>query len=162
MGTKVCPRCGESKSLAEFGFKNRARGWLQSWCRPCERIYKAAWYLQRREQHIARVRLERARTKQANRVQLLAYLMEHPCVDCGEANLVVLDLDHVRDKRKNVSSMVAAGFCWATIESEIAKCEVRCANCHRIKTAKERGYYDGKANGRLFESPGAYMAVADN
>lgn len=37
--------------------------------------------------------------------------------------------------------MVGAGYCIETIEKEIEKCEVRCANCHNIKTAVERSYY---------------------
>ena len=156
METKRCPNCGETKSVDEFGFKNRERGLRQSWCRACERVYKTAWYVRHRQKHIDHVKVQRAATKVENRIRLLAYLAQHPCVDCGETNLVVLDFDHVRDKRWSVTYMVSAGFPWATIEQEIAKCQVRCANCHRIKTAKERGYYDRKFNGQLFEEPGAY------
>ena len=162
MESKMCPRCGQHKAIDEFGFKNPARGWRQSWCRACERIYKADWYAQRRQQHIAYVRVGRARIKRANRARVLAYLSEHPCVDCGEGNLVVLDFDHVRDKRGNVTAMVMGGFCWKTIEVEIAKCEVRCVNCHRIKTARERGFYDRKSNGQLFEQACHYRVLPDN
>jgi hypothetical protein len=42
-------------------------------------------------------------------------------MDCGVANLVVLEFDHVRDKRWNITHMVGAGFPWSTIEAEIAK-----------------------------------------
>ena len=156
---KHCARCLTTKSAQEFGFKNRARGWLQPWCRDCERTYKAAWYLRHRTRQIERVKVQRAALKEDNRIRLLAYLTEHPCVDCGMANLVVLEFDHLRDKRWNITYMVSAGFPWSTIEGEIAKCAVRCANCHRIKTARERGYYDQKFRGQLFEAPGEYRAV---
>jgi transcription elongation factor Elf1 len=56
------------------------------------------------------------------------------CADCGEKNHIVLDFDHLKDKKYNVSRMIHDGFSWAAIKKEIAKCEVVCANCHRIRT----------------------------
>lgn len=159
---KFCGRCRTTKRSEDFGVKDRSRGWLQPWCRECEREYKAAWYARHRAEHIEHVRVQRAATKEANRARILAYLTEHPCVGCGETNLVVLDFDHLRDKRRNVTYMVSAGFPWATIEKEIVKRQVLCANCHRIKTARERGFYDQKFRGQLFETPGNYRLVRDN
>ena len=56
------------------------------------------------------------------------------CQDCGVTNPIVLDFDHLKDKKYNVSRMIHDGFSWAAIKKEIAKCEVVCANCHRIRT----------------------------
>ena len=56
------------------------------------------------------------------------------CTDCGQKNHIVLDFDHLKDKKYNVSRMIHDGFSWAAIKKEIAKCEVVCANCHRIRT----------------------------
>ena len=56
------------------------------------------------------------------------------CVDCGITNHIVLDFDHLRDKKYNVSRMIHDGFSWKAILKEISKCEVVCANCHRIRT----------------------------
>ena len=56
------------------------------------------------------------------------------CVDCGINNHILLDFDHIRDKKYNISRMIHDGFSWAAIKKEIAKCEVVCANCHRIRT----------------------------
>jgi len=56
------------------------------------------------------------------------------CVDCGENNHIVLDFDHLRDKKYNVSRMIHDGFSWKAIMNEIKKSEVVCANCHRVRT----------------------------
>jgi hypothetical protein len=46
----------------------------------------------------------------------------------------MLDFDHLRDKKYNVSRMIHDGFSWKAIQKEIEKCEVVCANCHRLRT----------------------------
>lgn len=56
------------------------------------------------------------------------------CTDCGIQNPVLLDFDHLRDKKYNISRMVHDGFSWAAIKKEIEKCQVVCSNCHRIRT----------------------------
>lgn len=56
------------------------------------------------------------------------------CFDCGIKNHIVLDFDHIRDKKYNVSRMIHDGFSWKAISKEIEKCQVVCANCHRIRT----------------------------
>lgn len=57
------------------------------------------------------------------------------CIDCGyNANPVALDFDHVAGKKKfGLSQGVSRGGIKSLL-SEAAKCVVRCANCHRIKT----------------------------
>ena len=64
---------------------------------------------------------------------------ERGCIDCGENNPVVLDFDHVRgEKFRCVSDMARQSYGLKTIQAEIEKCEVRCANCHRIVTDQRR------------------------
>jgi len=81
-----------------------------------------------------------ARKREAARLLVVAYKLEHPCVDCGEGDPVVLDFDH-RDpaqKSRDVSWLVKQPRSLDTILLEIAKCDVRCANCHRRRTAAQR------------------------
>ena len=66
------------------------------------------------------------------------YLEEHPCSDCGEKDVLVLEFDHLENKSFNI----AAGMRyrkWDLVLAEIAKCEVVCANCHRRRTARRSG-----------------------
>lgn len=90
-------------------------------------------------------RVKARSNKQArdNRVALREYLSAHPCVDCGEADIRVLEFDHrphLGEKYKNVGTLMRGSYSWGRLEAEIAKCEVRCANCHRKRTSDERGW----------------------
>ncbi len=79
-----------------------------------------------------------------------AYIMEflgsHPCVDCGEADPVVLQFDHrdPAEKEGHVSMWVTRGYGVSRIQKEIAKCDVRCANCHTRRTAEQFGWWKVK------------------
>jgi hypothetical protein len=88
---------------------------------------------------------ERYRAGRSERQKdLLAYVqqikIQRGCVDCGyNAHPAALDFDHLPgfEKTNRVSTM-AAGSTKAKIDAEIAKCEVVCANCHRVRTAERR------------------------
>ena len=71
---------------------------------------------------------------------------ECSCIDCGCSDIRVLEFDHVRGKKHNsVSRLLATAASWEKISIEIAKCEVRCANCHRLKTIERGGWWRSKA-----------------
>lgn len=129
---KLCSRCDESKPIEAFNRRGEGR---QAQCRECQKGY----YRARPQEHMRRVRANTARYIERNRGFVLLYLEGHPCVDCGEADVVVLEFDHVRGKKRtDVSNLCLSGHSLATISAEIAKCEVRCANCHRRVTASRR------------------------
>ena len=69
---------------------------------------------------------------------LIEYFESHPCVECGEADPIVLEFDHLRDKSFAIGPELAKRS-WQAILDEIEKCEVVCANCHRRRTAHRRG-----------------------
>jgi hypothetical protein len=85
-------------------------------------------------------RLSRPDRERGQRM-LATFLRIHGCVDCGESDPVVLEFDHVRGtKLAAVTSMVSRTTrALGVIRDEIAKCDVRCGNCHRRKTAVTQG-----------------------
>ena len=130
--------CGETKQEADFAYADMAKGTRQRHCRKCQAWYRRAHYLANRDDYIRREVARMAGYRIENRALLLAYLLVHPCVDCGETDPVLLDFDH-RDptsKRKEVGRL-AATKPWRQVLAEIAKCDVRCANCHRRRTARQ-------------------------
>lgn len=58
------------------------------------------------------------------------------CTDCGnQFHPAAMDFDHVgTDKVAPVSQLVANNVSYKRIDAEIAKCELVCANCHRVRT----------------------------
>ena len=62
------------------------------------------------------------------------------CIDCGyAAHAEALQFDHTsNDKKGNVSDLIRSDYSWTTIMAEINKCEIRCANCHAVKTSNRK------------------------
>ena len=62
--------------------------------------------------------------------------LERGCIDCGyRENADALELDHVRGQKIAPVSRLGS---FVKVREEMAKCEVRCANCHSIQTAMRR------------------------
>lgn len=81
------------------------------------------------------------RRRAENRKKLWLYLSEHSCIDCGETNPMKLDFDHVRGEKEFDLACATNNYGWTRIKKEIDKCEIRCANCHRVKTGNELGWW---------------------
>jgi hypothetical protein len=59
---------------------------------------------------------------------------DKPCADCGRRYpYYVMDFDHLRDKKFQIGLLYRRGS-WKLLKDEIAKCDVVCSNCHRIRT----------------------------
>jgi hypothetical protein len=139
---KLCTSCGETKHLADFNKNNSRSDGRGSKCRACMKLYRKEHYEKNKSRLIAEVEARRKLVKAETIELLLSYLQVHPCVDCGNADVRVLEFDHVRgEKSYNISNMVLGGWKWSSILSEIEKCEVRCRNCHTIITAERGGFY---------------------
>ena len=81
------------------------------------------------------------RYRQTAKEYVWDYLSKHPCVRCSETNPIVLEFHHRGDKDIEVSRLIGRGASLDTLIAEIAKCDVLCANCHRIVTAEEQNWF---------------------
>lgn len=140
---RQCSKCGRLLPLSEFHLRDVTTGHRRNDCRACKRQYHKVYYREHRERYREHQRRNQPKRRERNRRKLLEYLADKSCVDCGETDRVVLELDHVRgEKNFNIGSMVSM-FSWQRIAAELEKCEVRCANCHRRKTARDFKWFRG-------------------
>ena len=140
MESKVCSSCKALKPLDGFAINRKKRDGRDTFCKICKKAYNADYY-GRTKERFSSVRAEsRQRVLDERRDQLAAYLWEHPCVDCGETDIIVLQFDHQRDKAFSVAEMVMHRYRWERILAEIEKCEVVCANDHARRTARTYGW----------------------
>jgi hypothetical protein len=102
---RVCGKCGSS---------------CEGTCLNCKKEYQR----------------EYMRDHRRRRKDIVDSIKDVPCSDCGvRYPSFVMDLDHVRGKKLfHVAQGVVTAYKIQTILDEIAKCEVVCANCHRIRT----------------------------
>lgn len=89
-----------------------------------------------KEAQRARNRARRDRVRSELRAHVDAFKMARGCADCGyNAHPRALDLDHVGDdKVASIADLCHRMRPWEEIKAELAKCEVVCANCHRVRT----------------------------
>lgn len=111
-------------------FRQRGNGRLHSWCTPCKSEYD------RTQDH--RYVTRRLESNQKRRLQaqefIFGVLAGKSCHDCGESNPIVLQFDHLDDKVDDVCKMASNGASVKTLQAEIGKCEIVCANCHTVRT----------------------------
>jgi len=102
-------------------------------CRICKQAGAARWH---RDHPVAAGEKTR-KDNRAKSAKIAARIDEHkrahPCVDCGETDIVVLVYDHRDPKTKKFR--IRSARSWVQLEAELAKCDVRCYNCHARRHA---------------------------
>lgn len=138
---KICSDCGTARALEDFPFRDRQRGSRRPYCKPCLR--EKGRERNKQPGKNTETAESRAKRRRMARHVIWSYLMEHPCVNCGETDPIVLEFDHINpeEKKSAVSSLIGRAS-EARILEEIRKCVVRCANCHRKHTAAQLGWWN--------------------
>lgn len=143
METKHCPTCNLDKAVDCFEFKDKQKQRRSSWCKSCTTEYKKKHYAKHRDTYLSASLIRNHQRRAERRQIVIEHLQSHPCVDCGENDPIVLEFDH-RDpstKINSISRLVSQFAPLDVLRTEIEKCDIRCANCHRRKTAKDGEFY---------------------
>ncbi len=133
-----CGRCGELKPVEEFNWRRKERGQRDNMCRPCRAEYKREHYEAHKQRYIDQAQARKRVLYLERTKYLIEYFASHPCVDCCEADPVVLEFDHLAGKEFDIGQALPYRN-WQSILDEIAKCEVVCRNCHRRRESRRMG-----------------------
>ncbi len=158
-GLKICKGCKESLSIDKFGWSNKKKNILMARCKKCHteknKVYQKQnakkikdYQKQYQEENIDKISKKRKGYYEDNKKDIAKKQKEYylknkekideikkqPCVDCGNTfPTVCMDFDHVRGRKLyNIGNMKSQA--WELVKAEIAKCDVVCSNCHRIRT----------------------------
>jgi hypothetical protein len=139
---KVCTACRNVFSETREHFRPRSRaagGGLEPICRTCSRERARAYEHAKR---ISGIQRNPSPTKTRIRARINEIKLERGCTDCGyRAHPAALDFDHLpgSEKRHPVAWLISRNRLEDAL-AEIEKCEVVCANCHRVRTATRQQY----------------------
>ncbi len=159
---RICARCGNTKPADEFPrrmkkgqwvlrtycFKCQGHGDGTKTCSTCKKIIPLSQFPSKGKSGLVNncfkcYRPKKRSSRKSKSITILDFIRNykktHSCVDCGISDWRVLDFDHVRGiKRFAISSKMNGQASIKTIKEEIAKCDMRCANCHRIRHFEEK------------------------
>ncbi len=144
----TCSRCKKQKILWAFAtFKSRSgeprrRGVCKD-CRGINAKNKFAAYQEYRREYNKRNRGKKKSKDAIRRAKAKAYVNaikeRTACADCHRKfPAVCMDFDHIKAKVRSVANLVGGAYRIELIKEEMSRCELVCANCHRIRTKKRK------------------------
>lgn len=142
-GIKKCGICKKIKKVKDFNKSKAQTDGLNKICRQCSNENSKKYYYKNPIKHKEETKKWKKEKDLEIRTFIIDFLIKNPCIDCGEKNIIVLDFDHKDGVEKvfEISEMVSKRKSIKLIKKEIEKCDVKCANCHRIRTAKQLNTY---------------------
>ncbi len=142
MEKRICSQCKIEKDLTKdfFNTKDKLGLKFRTDCKVCQNLKQSDAYKSKQKVYSSKHKKYRADLRKQNQKLLWEFFESNPCVRCGETNPVLLDLDHLSDKKYNISQIIYS-HTWDSVCEEMAKCQVLCCSCHRKKTAKDLGWY---------------------
>jgi hypothetical protein len=101
---RTCSRCKNEKPDEDFAWHRRERQQRQPYCRACQAEYKQQHYRANKQRYIDAAGRRRKAQLEERFIFLMAYFRDHPCADCGETDPIVLEFDHLRDKKFGIAA----------------------------------------------------------
>lgn len=127
----VCSKCKTEKDDNEFPWRSKPKKLRRTTCRECQRQYCKDHYQNNKDYYANRNKALKARNKEF----LDKFKSETPCADCNKTYPpCVMDFDHLNGDEKLIEISKMLNYSRPGLEKEIAKCELVCSNCHRIRT----------------------------
>lgn len=136
---KQCRICKENKLTSEFNKHQRSKDGLNYLCKACHSQEHRKWKIKNEEKWALQHKVTFEKSRKRNKIFAYQYLETHPCIDCGEDDIEVLEFDHIKEKKQGVSKLINSTTSISRLKEEISKCEIRCCNCHRKKTLQRMG-----------------------
>ena len=135
---RTCSRCREERPLEDFPLRRKDGALRFTHCRECKAAYQRQWYARNRSRHLANVSAIKRQLRAEHRT-IVEEAKRVPCADCGVRYPPhVMDFDHVRHPKLGEIGRMKGAVPTAKLLAEIAKCDVVCANCHRVRTHRRR------------------------
>ena len=140
-----CVKCKQELSDDCFyAWKDTERGSrIKSRCKDCCKQAAKEQYKGNPDRAQKKSKKNTYKIRKRNQAFIIEYLTSRCCEHCNESDIRVLEFDHLNPEEKliGICQAVHRGWSIKRLETEIKKCRILCANCHRKVTAKSRGYY---------------------
>lgn len=125
---KYCKRCDTTKTFDSFYQKKDSKDGLGFYCKACHQELHKHYRKLRGSTYNREWQKDHRKKRKARIVDLLG----GKCTACGLVDdPVIYDLHHLNPEEKDVGIGEILDFKWETIEKELQKCVLLCANCHR-------------------------------
>lgn len=134
-----CSKCHLEKTEAEFS--RRGKG-FKTYCKVCQAAKAKEYYEANKPKRLQQIAANVKRFRANLKAEIDEVKASTPCTDCGRCYPpYVMEYDHLPgfEKVNNVSTLIGqTNIKKSRIYDEIGKCELVCANCHRVRTHNRR------------------------
>ena len=144
---RTCSACNKTKTEENFFYRSKRNNKLHAQCKECyiikrRKIWKDHYHKygsKYRERAVERNKKLKTRLK----LLLIEYLSDKSCIMCGNSDPRVLEFDHLDPNVKSfeIARAIHNTISWDKILVEIEKCQILCANCHKIRTSEQQRWF---------------------